>query len=288
VTLKPHPVTALCDLTAVQLREAGVESFSLEAQILVGLAFGLSRTDVLLGREVHHSSEQLAELERLISERIRRVPLAYLRGTQEFYGLTFEVSPAVLIPRPETELLVELAVKRLRTVEYPVLVDVGTGSGCIPIAAAHELSHLHCLAVDISEDALAVARRNAERNGVAGRVRFLRGDILRPVRSGSADVVVSNPPYIPSAELETLQPEVRDFEPRLALDGGADGFTFHRRLAAGARRVLKPSGLLAVEVAMGQVGELADLLRNSGYVAVGPHPDLAGIERVVTGVQPEG
>lgn len=282
------PVTAIWDATAVQLRGAGIESFSLEARILVEIAFGLSRVDVLLGREIRPTTQQLEELERLVSARIRRVPLAYLRGTQEFHGLTFEVSPAVLIPRPETELLVDLAVDRLRGLDDPVLIDVGTGSGCIPIAAVRALPGLRCLAVDISEGALAVARRNAERNGVADRAAFIRGDMLEPVGAASADAIVSNPPYIPSAEIEALQPEVRDFEPRLALDGGEDGFAFHRRLVAGARRILKPFGLLAVEVAVGQAHELADLFQNAGFRNVAATRDLAGIERVVRGIQPEG
>jgi release factor glutamine methyltransferase len=281
-------VTEMWEAAAARLRDAGIESPALEAQLLVGIALGLSRTQVLLGTEVSPSSNQVCELERLVEARENRVPLAYLRGTQEFYGLTFEVTPAVLIPRPETELLVDIAVERLAGIEGGTLLDVGTGSGCIAITVARSLPRVRCVGVDVSDAALEVARANAERLGVGGRAAFLRGDMLDSVGSRSAEGIVSNPPYIRSEEIPALQAEVRDHEPDVALDGGADGLRFHRRLAAGATRVLKRGGFLAVEVAMGQAAEVAELMGAAGFVRVQSHRDLASIERVVSGRLPEG
>lgn len=278
----------MCNAAAKRLRDAGVESPVLEAQLLVGMALGLSRVHVLVGHAVDPTQSQARELERLLGERERRVPLAYLRGSQEFYGLTFEVGPAVLIPRPETELLVDLAISRLAGRPGGSFVDVGTGSGCIAVSMLHSLPGSQCVAIDVSAAALDVARRNAERNGVADRVEFIRGDALEPMRAASVNVIVSNPPYIPSSEIGELQAEVRDHEPRLALDGGATGLDFYHRLIAGSSQVLKRSGCLAVEVASGQASQVSEIMRANGFEQVTAHRDLAGIDRVVAGVRPKG
>ncbi len=276
-----HPAQVLYRQVIQRLVAAGVQAPQLEAQLLLGLAIGLPRVVILRGDDIQPNQQQARELERLVSERERRVPLAYLGGMQEFYGLTFEVTPAVLIPRPETELLVELAIRHLSGRPGPLIVDAGSGSGCIGISAAVHLPHARGVGVDLSEVALAIARKNAVRNGVADRVTYVRGDMLDPIAGGSVDLVVSNPPYIPTAELPGLQPEVRDYEPRMALDGGEDGFDFHRRLLTQAKRVLKPRGIIGIEVADGQALRLASLFHQAGFAEVNIHRDLAGIERVV-------
>jgi release factor glutamine methyltransferase len=283
-----QPLRWICEAAAARLRKAGVESPVLEAQLLVGMAMELSRVQVLLGDDVEPTAHQARQLERLLAERERRVPLAYLRGTQEFYGLTFEVSPAVLIPRPETELLVELAVERLTGSQGGSFVDLGTGSGCIAVSILHSLPESLCIAIDVSPNALDVARRNSVRHGVTDRLQFVRADGLQPLRSRNVNLILSNPPYIPSEEIEQLQPEVRIHEPRLALDGGVSGLAFHRRLVTDARRVLKRDGLVAVEVAAGQANQVGDIMREHGFKNVTTHYDLAGIGRVVTGETPEG
>ncbi len=275
------------------------------------------------------TADESARYESLVARRCRREPLAYITGTREFYGLTFEVSSAVLIPRPETELLAEAALRHLdaRPLPQPLpraagegsqrssevlsspllagdgrpkpggrglgggghIADIGTGSGCIAIAVTHSCPFAHAWASDISEEALAVARRNAERNGVAERVTFLQGDMLDPLTAFAPfDVIVCNPPYIAAAEVETLMPEVRDWEPRIALGTREDALYFYRRLAAEAPPLLAPSGLLAVEVGMGQADAVARLWHEAGLTNVQTMSDYAGIERVVTGVKSPG
>lgn len=270
------------------LAEAGIEASRFEAQLLLALALGVSRTAILAETYPEPSEAQWAEFERLVTERAKRVPLAYLRGRQEFYGLSFVVGPAVLIPRPETELLVEFALERLK--EHPAkqaaIADVGTGSGCIAIAVLAHLPTARAVAFDLSAEALTLARNNATINSVTDRVCFVRADTLSAARTTAYDLIVSNPPYIPTAEIPTLQTEVRAHEPHLALDGGEEGLTVHRHLAAGARRALRPGGWLAVEVAMGQAQAVASLYRDTGLKPITIRRDLAGIERLVAGQKP--
>ncbi|HLK55561.1 MAG TPA: peptide chain release factor N(5)-glutamine methyltransferase [Chthonomonadaceae bacterium] len=283
------------------LDAADIENPRFEAQLLLALTLGVSRTTIVAGLRPELSTAEFRAMERLVRERERHVPLAYLRGTQEFYGLTFAVTPATLIPRPETELLVEFVLEKCR--EYgihegarrdtkknheeegfvaPVFVDVGTGSGCIPIAVLAHCPEARAFAIDLSAEALEVAGRNAQAHGVTDRLRLIQGDLLTGV-SGNLDIIVSNPPYIPTGEVAGLQPEVRDFEPRLALDGGADGLTLLRGLAREADRVLKPGGWLAVEVALGQADAVKELFAAYGLTDIAARRDLAGIERIVYG-----
>ena len=268
-----------------RLTAAGIDSARLEAQLLLAQVMHINRAAVIAGIFPEPTIEQRAEFERLVAEREKRIPLAYLRGTQDFYGLTFRVSPAVLIPRPETVLLVEFALSVLSIHDAPIIADVGTGSGCIPIALLANCPAARGVAFDISPEALAVASENARANGVAARLRFVQGDLLTGAGYGF-DVVISNPPYISSNEIATLQPEVRDYEPRLALDGGGDGLTAFRRIITDAKHVLKPNGWLAMEAAQGQTATVAQLLQEAGYSSVETRPDLAGIERIAIGRLP--
>lgn len=229
--------------------------------------------------------EDAARYRDLVARRAAREPLQYITGVQEFWSLPFRVTPAVLIPRPESELLVE-AVVRLNRRDDPRILDIGTGSGCLAVAVAREIPGALVHAADISEEALRVARLNAATNGVAGRVAFYRGDLFEPFRGrgleGHSDFILSNPPYVGAAELVGLPPEVRDHEPRPALSAGADPLGVHARLARGSGAFLRRGGHLIVEIGQGQA-ETARALYHAapGLEVVEIRPDLAGIDRVL-------
>jgi release factor glutamine methyltransferase len=260
----------------------------LESEVLLAHVLGTSRTALLAHPEQILTSEQLSNYRVLVRRRASGCPLPYLTGRVEFYGLEFEVTPEVLIPRPDTETLVDLACAR----QPRAVVDVGTGSGCIAVSLALHLPKVIVYAVEISPAALAVARRNVERHGVAGRVRLIVGDVLTP-RPGLVDLIVSNPPYIPTGQCASLPASVRDHEPRLALDGGPDGLAVIRRLLAQAPAVLRgpercgragrrPGGGLLIEIGANQ-GEAARRLARAFFprATVRVHPDLAGRDRVL-------
>jgi release factor glutamine methyltransferase len=273
------------------LRQAAIELASvtdaprLEAEVLLAHVLGTARTVLIAHPERPLTSGQLGRYRTLVRRRASNYPLPYLTGRVEFYGLEFEVTPEVMIPRPETETLVDLALAR----RPASIVDVGTGSGCVAVSLAVQLPEAIIYAIDISPAALAVARRNAERHGVAGRVRMMVGDVLSP-RPGPVDLVVSNPPYIPTGEYASLPVSVRDHEPWLALDGGPDGLAVIRRLLAQAPAVLRgpepaegrPGGGLLVEIGADQ-GKAASYLARTFFPQAGVrvHPDLAGRDRVL-------
>jgi release factor glutamine methyltransferase len=251
----------------------------LEARLLAQHGLGFTREQIVTRSQDPIDS---AALEPLLTRRLAREPLAYILGERAFYGLDFYVTPAVLIPRPETELLVEVVLS-LRGGGGPLLADIGTGSGCIAVTLAKRLPDAAVFATDISDEALAIARKNAERHEV--ELTLLQGDLLAPLPAEMRfDVIVSNPPYIARSESETLAPEVLG-EPHTALfDTDADGLGFYRRLAAGAPARLNPNGLLAVEVGQGQAVSVARLFEAVGFERVTVLPDLAGIDRVVRGI----
>ncbi len=225
----------------------------------------------------------------LIARRAVREPLAYVVGTKEFWNLAIEVSSHVLIPRPETEGLVEAALDRLRgtVAEGGLVADVCTGSGCVAIALATERPGIQIIATDISEPALAVAARNAQRHGVADRIRFVRTDILTGIND-KFDMIVSNPPYIPLGDRPRLQPEVRDYEPALALFGGDDGLDIARTLAQHATVRLKPGGVLMFECGAGQERGVRELIANAApLIMINVRHDLQGIPRVAIARLPE-
>lgn len=275
------------------LQAAGVDTPRLDAELLLAHVLGTDRTALFAYPERRLTPEEASRFEAALQRRMGREPLPYITGTREFLGLPFRVTPAVLIPRPETEVLVETVAERLAELhgrEYPFrLLDVGTGSGCIAIGLAHLLPHARVVAVEPSAEALAVARENAAGLGVADRMEWVNALFPEAAaeREGEFDAVVSNPPYIPEAEVETLQPEVRDWEPRGALTGGPDGLDLIRPLAEYAPRLIRPvrlggaGGLLALEVALGQAERVLSLLRDTDrYAEVETVPDLAGIPRV--------
>ena len=269
--------------TADFLKKKGSDSPRLDAEVMLAHVLGYERVQLYTHYEDVVDERPRAEYRDLVRRRSEGAPVAYLVGRKEFYSLRFDVTPAVLIPRPETEYVVMGFLEAVREIEEPTAVDLGTGSGCIAVACARHKPGARFAATDISEEALAVARRNAERHDVAGRIEFLQGDLLGAVAGRPPfDVIVSNPPYIATAEIEGLAPGVRDFEPRLALDGGSDGLDAYRRILAEAPALLKPNGRLILEIGATQEPELLGLieatpgLRNSATVR-----DLQGHPRVV-------
>ncbi len=269
-----------------RLARAGIENDSHEAAWLLEEALRTTRLRLTLEGGRRLTESECAEVEALIGRRAGREPLQYILRSQEFCGLDFDVSPAVLIPRPETELLVEEAKQVLIGKSPATVVDVGTGSGCLAVTLASVMPDTRVYAVDCSASALAVAENNAARHSLCGRIACALGDLCEPLEfmglAGQIDVIVSNPPYISEAEWLSLQPEVRDFEPRVALVGGTDGIEVHRRLLDQAWRYLKPGGWLFMEMGRGQSQAVRQLAIATGrYAQPTVRRDAAGIDRII-------
>ncbi|WNQ11535.1 peptide chain release factor N(5)-glutamine methyltransferase [Paenibacillus aurantius] len=269
------------------LAEAGVRDPGANAELLLQHVLGADRTAFLLALGDPFPEDKREAWLLALQRKAAGEPVQYIIGEQEFYGLAFTVTPAVLIPRPETELLVEAVIRYGRQLfpqRAPSAVDIGTGSGAIPVTLAVECPDWTICSSDISEAALKVAAANAGRHGVAERVELLQGDLLEPhLKRGTAiDILVSNPPYIPSREVEELQPEVKSHEPRSALDGGEDGLDLYRRMAAQMQRLPRYPRLVGFEVGQGQAREVGSLLEQQrAWDRVFYVKDLAGIERHV-------
>ncbi|MCC7262741.1 MAG: peptide chain release factor N(5)-glutamine methyltransferase [Candidatus Latescibacteria bacterium] len=261
-----------------------LENPRLQAELLLADVLALRRLDLYLRFDQLLSPAQVDAYREHVRQRLRGVPLQYITGKAGFRNLNLSVDPAVLIPRPETEILVEVALEYLQGVEAPQVLDVGCGSGAIALALAQECPAARVKATDLSSAALARARANARELELADRVGFCCGDLLDPFRpAGQFHLIASNPPYVRRGDLEGLEAQVRDHEPHLALDGGEDGLDFYRRLAGLAGPFLAPEGLLVLEVGAGQADEVAALLEQSGcFAPASIRPDLAGIPRVVS------
>ena len=272
---------------SAHLREVGIGSGNIEAALLLSMVTGLDRLRLLTYMSRELSPGEHDEFVTLIDRRTSREPLQYITGTTQFMGLDFEVSPAVLIPRPDTEILVEAVLDTEEVAgarEGVLIADVGTGSGAIAVSLASYLQYARVIATDISPSALAVARRNVETHGVADRVELLQGDGLNPLAAykGGITHLVSNPPYIPSTDIPGLDPEVRDYEPRSALTPGEDGLAWYRMFESQGPDWVQSGGWLSVEVGMGQAESVAELLRADGrWESVALRRDLSGIDRVV-------
>ncbi len=278
---KQWTIGAILTWTKQYFGEKGVDNPRLDAEVLLSHILGRDRLYLYVNFEQPLEPAELAAFREAVKKRARRVPVAYITGNREFMGLRFEVSPAVLIPRPDTEILAEAAGKRLKAMTRPVILDIGTGSGAIIISLLHQVPEARGVAVDVSADALAMAKENAVKLGVAGRVEFRQGDLLAPVAGQKFAAIVSNPPYIPEAELGGLAPELAH-EPRLALAGGRDGLDFYRRIVAGAGGHLAAGGFVALEVGAGQARAVGDLANpDSGLRPAEIVKDYAGIDRVV-------
>lgn len=268
---------ALADATE-RLADAGCPSPEVDAALLLAHVVRATRTELAVQWRRELSKAELAELERLVARREGREPLGYVLGEWGFRRLVLAVDPRVLVPRPETEVVVERCLARLAGLEAPQVLDVGTGSGAIALAIADEHRGARAAGIDASEAALEVARANAARTGL--EVTFGHGDLFEGLPPGPWDLVVSNPPYVRPDEIDRLEPEVRDWEPRAALV--AEGAT--EAIARAALGVLRPGGALVLEVADGEAEGVAGLIRRLGYGDVGVSQDLTGTDRVVEGV----
>jgi release factor glutamine methyltransferase len=272
------------DKASRRLADAGIESSRLDAELLMAEAAGVAREAAVIG-SIDLSPATLKKFEALLARRERREPIGYILGRKEFYSLDFEVTPAVLIPRPETEFAVGAVLECVERKANARVLDIGTGSGAIAIAIAVNAPRAQITAVDISADALAVASRNARRHRVEDRVTLRRGDCFDVLDGGALlgtfDVIVSNPPYLDDAEIAALEPDVRGYEPLVAMSAGSGGLEILRRIAAGAPAHLAGDGELIVEVAAGQATAVANLVEEAGLHVVSVINDLAGHPRVV-------
>nr|WP_092070688.1 peptide chain release factor N(5)-glutamine methyltransferase [Dendrosporobacter quercicolus]NSL48341.1 peptide chain release factor N(5)-glutamine methyltransferase [Dendrosporobacter quercicolus DSM 1736]SDM13695.1 release factor glutamine methyltransferase [Dendrosporobacter quercicolus] len=261
--------------------EKGVENPRLDAEVLLSHILGMERIQLYVHFEQPLQQHELAEFRAAVKKRATRIPVAYITGCKEFMGLNFTVAPEVLIPRPDTEILVEASLERLNNIGQPHILDIGTGSGAIIISLLARLPAACGAAVDISDKALAVAGGNAAKHQVGDRLTLHRGDVYQPVAGQTYHAILSNPPYIPDSDIAGLAPEVRQ-EPLVALAGGQDGLSFYRRLIRDADEFLKPGGFIALEVGIHQacpVASLADALPQLKPEAV--IKDYGGVERVV-------
>ena len=266
---------------AARLRQAGIEAPMREARLLLGQAAGLSLS-TMIGWPERAVDADAAEIYRgFLARRLQHEPVSRILGHREFWSLDFAVTAATLDPRPDTETLVEAVLAQLPDRQVTLrLADFGTGTGCILLALLSELPNAFGVGIDHSAEAALVAAGNAVSLGLAGRAGFVVGDWAESI-AGDLDVVVSNPPYIASAQIDQLDPEVADYDPSSALDGGADGLDAYRRLAPEFARILKPGGLAAFEIGQGQDPDVAALCRVAGLQVIEIRPDLAGIGRVV-------
>ncbi|MBO8142659.1 MAG: peptide chain release factor N(5)-glutamine methyltransferase [Firmicutes bacterium] len=294
----PRPLMEYVRLATGYLKNCGSPSPRLDAELLLAHVLGTDRVSLYVNHDRPLVLEEVEAYRTVLRQRCRGMPVAYITGRRAFLSFDLRVGPQVLIPRPETELLVEAAVQELPANESLHLCDVGTGSGAVAIGLARALPRARVLAVDISPEALAVARENVAACGLENRIAVVEGDLLSPLldreratiaggaRTGLLDAVVSNPPYIPSGQWENLPREIKDYEPRIALDGGEDGLEVYRRLIPQASLALRPGGLLALEIGHDQETRVQELLAAGGaFGAVKVIKDYAGHPRVVLAVR---
>jgi release factor glutamine methyltransferase len=273
---------------ADDFRARGIESPRLEAELLLAQALQTDRLRIIVDAARELDPSELARYRDLIQRRRKGEPVAYIRGHKEFFGRVFHIDKRVLVPRPDTEILVGVALRRTEAFPMPGrYLDLCTGSGCIAISLARERPASKLVAVDLSTDALAVARENSIRLGAAHQIAWLAGDLFAPLAAAPGpkfDLVVANPPYIAEGDLAGLPVDVRAFEPRLALTGGADGLDVTRRIVAEAPHHLRARGLLAVEMGTGQTERVKQIFIEAGFTEIVVDKDYGGHERVVSGV----
>lgn len=267
------------------LRQAGIESPDTDARLLIGHALGLDRTALMTNGDRLLGADEIAAIDALTARRLKHEPVSRILGRKEFWSLPLDISDAVLVPRPDTETVVESAldfVERDKLRLSPLrILDIGTGSGALLLALLTELKNAEGFATDISPAVIDIARGNAERLGLAARCRFVVCDIASGV-TGLFDLIVSNPPYIAHGDIAALETEVRDYDPALALDGGIDGLDAYRAIASQAIHLLAPGGRLIVELGAGQEPAVRDLFSKAGLTVSGVRADLAGIPRALT------
>jgi len=278
-------LTEAIDWAVDRLNASSIEEARFEAELLLTGALGLKKSELILYQSKIIEDKSFKCYQELVKRRLKHEPTAYILGSQPFLGLDIIVNRSVLIPRPETELLAETAIKIIRShplppTPYPLTIaDIGTGSGCIAVYLAKQFPAAQIIGIDSSAAAITVAKQNAKRLGVADRCQFVVGNLLDPLKN-KVDLIVANPPYIPTKDIAGLQPEVRDWEPRKALDGGGDGLDYIRKLLEQAARHLtaEPSGSLLIEFGFGQAEKINELAKKQ-FASVTIKKDLAGIDR---------
>jgi release factor glutamine methyltransferase len=268
-----------------RLAGVGVDSPVIDARLLVEAAAGVSRTDIIADPHRPLTADQIENLDGYLTRRELREPISHILGAKGFWKIMLRVTPDVLTPRPDSETILDVVLPHFDAHASFAVLDLGVGSGALLLAILAERPAARGLGVDVSEEALAVARENAANLGLASRVALLRSDWASGLEAESFDLVVANPPYIPTDEISGLSPEVRDHEPRLALDGGADGLDAYRVLAPQIMNVLRRGGRFAVEIGPGQRAAVEALFATAGADALATMSDLAGRERVVSGVR---
>jgi release factor glutamine methyltransferase len=286
---EPWTIGKLLNWTTDFLRRRGSESPRLDSEVMLAFVLDWQRVQLYTHYEEEVGERSRGAFRDLVRRRAEGSPVAYLVGRKEFYSLTLEVSPAVLIPRPESEFVVVEFLEAARKQEQPRLVDVGTGSGCLAIACAHQHPTARAIAIDISGPALELAARNAARHGVADRIDFRQGDLLGPASSEPPfDVILSNPPYIPTGDIAGLEPGVRDYEPHLALDGGPDGLAVVATLVEQSVPLLRPGGHLILEIGTAQEPPIRELISaHPEFRLVPTIHDLQKHPRVIRAVRTE-
>ena len=265
------------------LIENGIDEARLDAEVLLAHVLRMRRLYLYVHLDLNLVDDDVNAYKILVHRRAAHVPVAQLTGNKEFMGLDFNITPDVLIPRPETEIMVQLSIEMLGQIKGNITVaDIGTGSGAIAVSILHYLDNAAVDAVDVSKPALAVTRSNAEKFSVNNRLKLFEGDLTKPLVSRTYDAILSNPPYIPTDVIDELQPEVSTYEPRLALDGGKDGLKYYKRLIDGAVPLLKPDGFLALEVGVDQSDPVKQMLISNGqFDPINVIWDLIGIERII-------
>ncbi len=290
----PEPETRVWTIRDVlafatdDFRKRGHESARVEAELLLARVLRSDRVRLVLDAPRPLEKRELDAYRALIARRRKGEPIAYILGHREFMGHDFRTDERALVPRPDTETLVEVALARTKARSlFGRALDLCTGTGCVALSFLLARPTWRMTATDVSSAALSLALENAQRLGALANLRLLEGDLFEALPGGERfELVTSNPPYIPSGEIETLAPDVRDFEPKMALDGGPDGLAFYRRLVEAAPRFLVPGGVLAVEVGFGQAPDVASLFGERGFTEIERTKDYAGIERVVSGTAP--
>ncbi len=281
---KQSTVSEFIKFSTAQLQEKGIPSARLDAEILLACAMGIKRQEILTNPSSLLNPDEVKAFQQLLSQRADREPVAYILGLKEFWSMEFQVDRRVLVPRPETEILVKAVLDHAKKGKVAAL-DLGTGSGIIPIVLAKELECVEFVAVDYSQEALHLAKENAKAHGVDGEIEFLEGDLFEPLVDGMKprfDFIISNPPYIPTRDIQVLEPDVRQYEPMAALDGGEDGLVIIRQIITGSPAYLKPEGSLCLEIGIGQSNVVEELIRKTGkFGKIQIIKDYAGIERVI-------
>lgn len=263
------------------LKAEGIESWRLDSELIVMEGAGCSRIQLITKDDIELSPLQLNKIAKMTARRLKREPMQYILGRCEFMGLEFELNSDTLIPRGDTECLVERVLEHIQTTGAKTVIDIGTGSGAIIISLA-ALGGVEGTAVDISSNALSKAQSNATLNGVADKISFIKSNLFENI-SEKFDIIVSNPPYIEREVIKTLDLQVKGFEPLRALDGGEDGLDFYRKIIESAHRYLNPNGFIAFEIGYNQGGEVSEMLMDAGFCSVKVGKDLAGLDRTVCG-----